>query len=36
MARELNAVLAADKDPKAALKVMAAEIDKILTEAGYK
>lgn len=36
MARELNAVLAADKDPEAALKVMAAEIDKILTEAGYK
>ncbi|MCD6574321.1 sugar ABC transporter substrate-binding protein [Candidatus Aerophobetes bacterium] len=36
MARELNAVLAANKDPEAALKVMATEIDKILTEAGYK
>jgi len=36
MARELNAVLAANKDPEAALKVVATEIDKILTEAGYK
>jgi multiple sugar transport system substrate-binding protein len=36
MARELNAVLAAEKDPKEALKVMATEIDNILKQGGYK
>jgi multiple sugar transport system substrate-binding protein len=36
MARELNAVLAADKDPQEALKVMAAEIDNLLQQGGYK
>jgi ABC-type glycerol-3-phosphate transport system substrate-binding protein len=36
MARELNAVLAANKDPKEAVKVMATEIDAILKKGGYK
>lgn len=36
MARELNAVLAADKDPKEALTTMATEIDGILKKGGYK
>ncbi len=36
MARELNAVLAADKDPSAALNVMASEIAQILEKGGYK
>jgi len=36
MARELNAVLAANKDPQEAVKVMATEIDAILKKAGYQ